>query len=309
MTTTEQKVTQVYQTAIVGIHTVDQQGVLRDRPVLETAIIPRHSKMYGMRLSVDADQLKGFRAGEQVTITVERGGERKSPPKWPSDWYWNLSSIVRGHTQQAHVSSDPGPGPEADFEDQFPQGGVDFAKLSRERAAAKNPPPEYRQATGQDVIQTRIAWNSAINNATNLLAAALALPAEERDQLSSYGPSGEREGLRQNIREWTAWYYQVITAGPPQDVPAEPLQNPVQPPEEPEPSQSPAGPITASFEALSAFNGAWRAALARNQWQTEEQALAAVEGYIARNYQQRKLRQLSDAEVAQVTAAVRSGKI
>ena len=65
----------------------------------------------------------------------------------------------------------------------------------------------------------------------------------------------------------------------------------------------------ASFEALSAFNGAWRAALARNQWPTEQEGLAAVEGFIARNYQGRKLRQLNDAEVGWVTGALRQDKL
>ena len=113
----------------------------------------------------------------------------------------------------------------------------------------------------------------------------------------------------EEILKWAAWYYQAIIAGPPQSAGAEAPGGAVEPPEDQEPSTTPALEQRASFEALSAFNGAWKAALNRNQWPTEEQALSAVEGFIQRNFQGRKLRQLQDAEVEQVTAAVRSGKI
>ena len=184
-----------YTTVITAIETVDRDGHLRDRPVLCTAVIPKHSKNYGLRLSVDVDRLKGYKPGDQVTITVERGKERKSPPQYPSDWYWNLWSINHGHTVEA--SGRP-------------------AEPEQEEINAPpwaNPPPEYAQPTGQDALQSRIAWNSAVNNAVHALASnpeGLRIFAHER-------------GLSQflaHVMTIADGLYPIIMGGPPASVPA-----------------------------------------------------------------------------------------
>ena len=245
--------------------------------------------------------------GDRASFDIARGGLKADKDgKYASDYFWNLAGI--GDPQPESKAAPAKPAGAASKKPAAPGAGDKY--VAEAETAWENPPPEYARNQAQDSIQQRIAWNSAINNATNLLP-YLPLPA-----------GGDWHPL---LLQEAAWYYQVITAGPPASVPlgslecdqgkahqgkaAKPLQNPVEAPEAPAPTQSPAGPNTASFEALSAFNGAWKAALTRNQWKTEEEALAAAQGYIARNYQGRKLRQLQDAEVAEVTAAVRMGKL
>ena len=202
--------------------------------------------------------------------------------KYASDYFWNLAAI--GEPQ----NDNPMGSPEAPV---VRRGKVQW----EDGPPSEKPPLEYRQPTGQDALQQRIAWNSAINNATNLLAYASNLMFDQ---------STEAEVLK-----WAAWYYQAITFGPPPQQGQDAATEAAAPQGAARPSETPAQAQEASFAALSAFNGAWKAALARHQWPTEQEGLAAVEGFIARNYQGRKLRQLSDAEVAQVTKAVREDRI
>ena len=203
--------------------------------------------------------------------------------KYASDYFWNLAAI--GEPQVGAPLAAPSQDVDA------PHGPV----TQGNGQPWQKPPPEYRQPTGQDALQQRIAWNSAINNATNLLAYASNLMFDQ---------STEAEVLK-----WAAWYYQAITSGPPPHQGQDGATEAAAPQGAATPSETPAQAQEASFAALSAFNGAWKAALARHQWPTEQEGLAAVEGYIARNYQGRKLRQLSDAEVGGVTGALRQGKL
>lgn len=159
----------------------------------------------------------------------------------------------------------------------------------------ETPPAEYRQPTGQDALQQRIAWNSAINNATNLLAYSSNLQFDHTTE--------------EEILKWAAWYYQAIIAGPPSAMPAEAPSEAAETPEVEEPSPAPAPAQQASFEALSRLNGARQAGMGRNQWKDDREYSAAVLGYAKRYFGGRTIPQLSDAEVDQVAAAVRERKL
>lgn len=275
--TTEAPVRKTYSTTITGIETVDKEGRQRDRPVLATAVIPVHSKQYGMRLSVDVEQVKGFKAGDQVTLTVERGGERKSPPKWPSDWFWNLQSLTKGH------AAPPADGTSQNDSDRQVLGNASQTQTG-------GPPPQYRA----DPIQERIQLGMAINGAINLAAGAV-IPTDIAA-----------------ILEWRDKLYWGVVLPPVRPLAKMALDDATQPaeaPEAPEPTQTPAAEQRASYEALSRLNGARQAALNRHEWATEQGSLAALEGFVKRNFQDRAVRQLSDAEVDMVTAAVREGKL
>ena len=220
----------------------------------------------------DWADVEGLAVAKTAYFDIAKGNLKQDKSgKYASDYFWNLSTIGE---PQADV---PAPTPSS----------------SGERGPGSQ--DEYRRS------KEEMRWTEAVSNATNLLAA---------DTTEVENDTAEQ--LKAAILDWAAWYYQAIISGPPslqQETPAEAPSVPAQPPQQAQASKTPATAQQPSFEALSAFNGAWKAALARNQWPTEEQALAAVEGFIARNYGGRKLRQLSDAEVTQVTAAVRNGKL
>ena len=130
-------------------------------------------------------------------------------------------------------------------------------------SSAAGPSPHGPAAGG---IDQRIAWNSAINNATNLLAPKL--ETEVANDL-----------VRELILDWAAWYYQAITSGPPQDVPAEALSVsvsvPAPPPEQAEPSlrtitETPAPPHQREETAPSAITDPWAyIAAALNDWNAQ----------------------------------------
>ena len=238
MTTASTDVTRTYATVITAIETVDRDGQLRDRPVLCTAVIPKHSKMYGLRLSVEAAQIQNYKAGDQVTITIQRGKERKSPPQYPSDWFWNLSEIVKGHAQAPAAppvaNTDPWPGSLADLKT--------AAALSNETQPWENPPTQYRRDSGQDALQTRIAWNSAVNNAVHGLSAKY---------LSSDLPF-----QYDAIVEQATMIYDIITAGPPASVPALPPSEAADELKAPDPSPTPPfDPEAAVRDCLRRWNG------------------------------------------------------
>ena len=170
-----------------------------------------------------------------------------------------------------------------------------MAQQAAEKASSEN---ELRRSAAE------MRWTEAINNATNMVAASLAATPEIRDACWDW-----QQGVEEAILRYAAWYYQAIIAGPPPEQGQVGATEAAAPQGAATPSETPAQAQEASFAALSAFNGAWKAALARNQWPSELKGLAAVEGFIARNYQDRKLRALSDAEVAQVTKAVREDRI
>ena len=189
MTAQTAPISMTYQTTISEISTVDQQGQPRQRPVLATAIIPQHSQRYGMRLSVEPEMVRGFRAGDLVTIVVQRGEARKEPPRYPSDWWWNLWSINKGHTAPVvtRVGSPAAP----------TNSGTTTAEpiLPEDDRTWSNPPPQYQ--AGGDPVQQRIQLGMAINGAINLAASAVA--------------AGHGRTEWHTIKEWRdALYYHVV---------------------------------------------------------------------------------------------------
>ena len=75
-------------------------------------------------------------------------------------------------------------------------------------------------------IDQRIAWNSAVNNATNLLANS------DKD--------AELEPLQGAIKYWAAWYYDLIVSDPPAADAQDGATLPAEAPAAPEPSRTPA---------------------------------------------------------------------
>ena len=144
-------------------------------------------------------------------------------------------------------------------------------------------------------------WTEAINNATQRIL---------HPAFAGYGI----DDLPTAIFGLAESYYKLLIAGPPQDMAQDDATEATEASEVPEPPQPPPVPAQppqrASQEALTRLNGARQAALARHQWATEEESLAAIQGYAKRLPPVgREVRQLTDAEVGVIAAAVREGKI
>ena len=93
--------------------------------------------------------------------------------------------------------------------------------------SASPPKPHENQVS----LDQRIAWNSAVNNATNLVAAAINLSIEDRDQVMDWS-----QGVQEAIKGYAQWYYELIQAGTAAGGIEEPHQNPAQPAQAPLPS-------------------------------------------------------------------------
>src|SRR3990167_6416981 len=124
-----------------------------------------------------AAQVEGLKPGDYVTLTLSQGNLKsgKTGEYGPWDYWENIIAVEVGEQPAAPSVGRDGRGSQ-------PPGSID----------------------------QRIAWNSAINNATNLIAASLALPAGERDELIHFPAQ-----IEQGILGWAAWYYAAIVAGPP----------------------------------------------------------------------------------------------
>ena len=235
----------------------------------------------------DWDEVHGRDIGDRVYCDIAKGGLKEGKNgKYASDYFWNLNVIDAQRTSvKAAPAQEPTPEPETET-----------------RPAWQNPPPQYARNEVQESIQTRIAWNSAVNNAIHLL-----------QPLYTVGDT-EPVNFAIALHETAVMVYQLIIAGPPQgDAPSD-APEAAAPPEAPEPRDTPPqaakAPQRASSEALGRLNGARQAALARHHWTTEQESLAAIQGFAKRiEPTGREVRQLSDAEVDQVTAAVRDGKL
>ena len=122
-----------------------------------------------------ATEVERIKPGEYVTLILQQGNLKDGKTGQYGAWdYWeNVTGIT--------VGTPPAP-----------------------QANSSAPEAPVRS------IDQRIAWNSAVNNATNLLAATLMLPVEEQGRFWN----GE-VGIEDAIWSWTRTYYQIIVSGPP----------------------------------------------------------------------------------------------
>jgi hypothetical protein len=233
--------------------------------------------------------MKGAMNLEVVAAYVKKAAEGKEPfdgrLQWM--WHWNIRKVLdHAPAQTQHYDDRPAPdGP-----------------VTRGDGTGHEPPPEYRQPTGQDALQTRIAWNSAVNNACHLLTT-----------VGNFQPNDDPLITRGTIIEWASLIYTVITAGPPREQAqadatetAEVLDAGEPPQTPPQPAKAPQTP---SPERLGRLNGARRAGLARHQWPDDYQAGNAIAGFAQRQFQGRTIPQLNDAELDQVVAAIVAGRL
>jgi len=165
---------------------------------------------------VDAENVPewGARTKGEVVVTVEADRLKTNADKQPYDgtreWMWTWR--IWGLAAREDVTASRPP-----------------ASMQRTGAASQDP------SGGRGDLDRRIAWNSAINNATALVVGTFALPESERDLYWSADA-----GMEDAISRWAEWYYRAILAGPvaagdPEPAPAPPVAP------EPRPQQARAG--------------------------------------------------------------------
>jgi hypothetical protein len=174
----------------------------------------------------DWEDVEGREVGDRCFFDIVKGGLKEGKSgNYASDHFWNLSVIdAQRSTVKAAPVQKPAPAP----------------------AAA---PSGVSQAPERSIDQ-RIAWNSAINNATNLFAQRWPPAAPGADW-------GEDVVNMQNlIMGWAAWYYAAIVAGPPQEQAQDDATEAAQPPAAPELPRTPAERPNMAQCPLKAHGGA-----------------------------------------------------
>ena len=149
-----------------------------------------------------AERLEGIKPGDYLTLTLALGNlkEGKTGQYGPWDYWENVADF--------RVSSEPASKVAPKF---ITDGGA-----NQDDTAWKNPPPEYQRDTysqQQDLFRRskeEMRWTEAVNNATQRIL---------HPAFSGF----DTDNLDELVQALAIRYYQFITAGPPKDVPAEPL--------------------------------------------------------------------------------------